>query len=61
MRVLAITPNRGVRVYRSAATAARQLSGDGSNRVERTIYRRINEGGGYVGRVWVQGTAYSAE
>lgn len=61
MKVLAITPNRGVRIYRSTTSAARQLSGDGSTRVLRTVQRRVAEGGGYVGGVWVQGTAYSTE
>lgn len=56
--VLAITPNRNARIYRSSTTAARALSGDGSTRVQRTIQRRVAEGGGYVGNVWVQGTDF---
>lgn len=59
-KVLAITPTREVRVYRSTSTAARQLSGDGSTRTQRTIQRRVAEGGGYVGNVWVQGTSFGA-
>jgi hypothetical protein len=60
MKVLAITPNREARVYRSTTTAARQLSGDGTTRTQRTIQRRIAEGGGYIGNVWIQGTAFGA-
>lgn len=59
MKVLALNPNRSVRVFSSTANAARQLSGDGTTRVLRTIQRRVSEGGGYVGNVWVQGTYYN--
>jgi hypothetical protein len=53
--VLAITPNtRNTVVFSSINSAARQLSGDGTTSRARTIRRRLAEGGGYVGGVYVE-------
>lgn len=51
--VLTVGPNRGVRLYSSIRTAARALSGDGTERSRTTIGTRVAEGGGFVGDVWV--------
>lgn len=57
-RVLAINPSRTVTVYDSATSASRSLSGTGTDSRRHTITRRCEEGGGYVGGVWVQFTNY---
>lgn len=56
--VLTIGPNKGVKVYGSIRAASRALSGDGTDSLRRTITRRIDVGGGYVGGVWVEATNY---
>jgi len=53
VQVLTIGPNKGVRVYNSIRAASRALSGTGSDEMRSTISRRINEGGGYIGNVYV--------
>ena len=54
--VLAIGPNGGAHIYSSASAAARVLSGNGTRSKIMSVTRRLNEGGGYVGNVWVQTT-----
>lgn len=54
MHVLTVGPNNGVKVYSSLRAASRALSGDGSDSLRRTITRRMDVGGGYVGDVWVE-------
>lgn len=56
--ILAILPSREVRLFKSTSTLARQLSGNGTTSVQRTIQRRLELGGGYVGNVYVQRTAF---
>jgi len=51
--VLTIGPNKGVRVYKSIRAASRALSGTGSDEMRTTISRRLSEGGGYIGNVYV--------
>jgi aspartate carbamoyltransferase catalytic subunit len=54
--VLAIGP-RSTRTYKSVRAAARALSGTGLDVTERTrssIRRRLNVGGGYIGRTYVE-------
>lgn len=52
--VLAITPTRQVRVFKSLRAASRALSGNGTDAVRSTITRRCDLGGGYIGNNWVQ-------
>lgn len=54
--VLTIGPNGGAHRYSSARAAARALSGNGTTSIRNTIVRRIDNGGGYIGNVWVEGT-----
>lgn len=56
--VLTIGPNGGAKVYTSARAASRALSGTGSEGMRGAIGRRLVEGGGFVGGVWVQATSY---
>ena len=56
--VLTIGPNKGTKVYSSTRAASRALSGTGSDSLRRTIGRRLDNGGGFVGSVWVQTTTY---
>lgn len=58
LSVLTIGPNGGAKVYSSARAASRALSGFGTDSLRNTIVRRIDDGGGFVGGVWVQSTAY---
>lgn len=53
-KVQTIGPNMGVQTYHSLANASRALSGYGDDSRRNTITRRCDDGGGYVGRVWVQ-------
>jgi len=53
-QVQTIGPNMGVRTYNSLSSASRVLSGWGDDGKRNTIARRCDEGGGFVGRVWVQ-------
>lgn len=57
-RVLAIGPNQGLRVYQSATALSRALSGNGTDTRRSTISRRLAQGGGFVGNVFVQRTSY---
>lgn len=60
IQVLTIGPNNGVRVYTSIRAASRALSGTGSDEKRSTIARRIYEGGGYIGDVFVSlGSVYN--
>lgn len=59
-RVLAVGPNGGARFYSSASAASRALSGYGVDSLRNTIMRRVDEGGGYVGNVFVIGTTVSS-
>jgi len=52
--LITIGPNGGLTRYSSLRKASRALSGDGSDGARRTISRRVLDGGGYVGDVWVQ-------
>lgn len=48
---------RSTRRYTSIRKAARALSGNGTDTTERTrslIRRRLNDGGGYIGRSYVE-------
>lgn len=60
-RILAINPSRKVTVFNSARSASRSLSGTGGDSRRGSITRRCDEGGGYVGGVWVQFTNYGLE
>lgn len=60
-RVLAINPSRKVTVFDNPSAASRSLSGTGSRSRRHTISRRCQEGGGYVGGVWVQFTNFGEE
>ena len=51
--VLTVGLNGNARVYSSIRSAARVLSGDGTDRSRTAIANRIAPGGGYVGGVWV--------
>lgn len=55
-KVLVVGPNGAAAVYSSIRAASRVLSGDGSDARRRTITRRLDDGGGYVGNTWVQTT-----
>lgn len=58
MNVLTIGPNKGLKVYGSLRAASRALSGNGTDNLRRTITRRIDNGGGYVGNVWVEASNF---
>lgn len=58
LSVLTIGPNGGAKIYSSARAASRALSGIGTDSLRNTIVRRIDDGGGYVGNVWVENTNY---
>jgi len=53
-QVQTIGPNMGIQTYHSLSNASRALSGYGDDSKRATITRRCNDGGGYVGNVWVQ-------
>lgn len=53
-QVLVMGPNFGTQVYSSLRATSRALSGKGSDGRRSTITRRIQEGGGHVGEVFVQ-------
>ena len=55
MKVVTVGPSGAARVYKSTRAASRSLSGTGSDGKRSTISRRVHGGGGYLGRVWVQG------
>lgn len=58
MNVLTIGPNKGVKIYSSVRATARALSGTGTDGLRSTISRRLDDGGGYIGNVWVEPTNY---
>lgn len=53
VQVLTVSQNDTVRVFNSIRAASRMLSGTGSEELRSTIARRVAEGGGYVGNVYV--------
>lgn len=55
--ILTVGPTGAATRYSSLRAVSRVLSGDGSDSARRTIARRVNDGGGFVGEVWVQGSA----
>jgi hypothetical protein len=55
--ILTVGPSGGASRYKSIRATSRALSGNGSDSIRSTIGRRIDEGGGYIGNVWVQQTA----
>lgn len=56
-RILSVGPNGSATVYNSIRAASRALSGNGSDSLRRTISRRLDTGGGFVGNNWVQTTS----
>lgn len=58
LTVLTIGPNGGAKAYTSARAASRALSGTGSDNMKDTIIRRLDDGGGFIGDVWVQHTNF---
>jgi len=52
--ILTVGPSRSARRYASLRAASRALSGNGTDGARRTITRRVDQGGGYYGGVWVQ-------
>ena len=58
--ILTLGPNGGAKVYTSLRATSRALSGIGSDKLRRTITRRCESGGGFVGDVWVEYTNYPA-
>lgn len=58
LSVLTIGPNGGAKVYSSLRAASRALSGLGTDSLRSTITRRVDDGGGFVGGVWVESTNY---
>ncbi len=57
MKILAIGPSGRAKVYSSYRAASRELSGDGSDRRRSSIIDKVETGGGFVSRVWVQPTS----
>lgn len=58
VKVLTVGPQNGAKAYISLRAASRALSGNGTDAKRRTIARRIAQGGGFVGDVWVQNTRF---
>lgn len=56
-QVLQIGPSGKARVYSSLRAASRVFSGNGSDSRRSAIAERVSNGGGYVGRAWLQSTA----
>ena len=54
LSILTVGPNGGTARYGSIRKASRVLSGNGTDSVPNTIARRVGQGGGFVGSVWVQ-------
>lgn len=57
LSILTVGPNGGTARYGSIRKVARVLSGNGTDSIRNTIARRVSQGGGYVGGVWVQSSA----
>ena len=55
-KVLVIGPTGAATVYNSIRATSRVLSGTGSDSLRRTITRRLDIGGGFVGDAYVQTT-----
>ena len=47
-------PSGSTKTFTSIVAASRVLSGNGTDSKRRTLTRRLEEGGGYVGNVWAQ-------
>ena len=58
--VLVIGPNGSAAVYSSIRATSRALSGNGSDSLRRTITRRLDIDGGFVGNNWVQSTSLTS-
>lgn len=56
-KVLVVGPSGSAAVYNSIRATSRALSGNGSDSLRRTITRRLDIDGGFVGNNWVQSTA----
>lgn len=52
-KIVTVGPNMGVRFYSNASALSRALSGYGTDSRRKTISRRLAQGGGFVGKVWV--------
>lgn len=52
--ILTVGPSGSATRYTSLRAVSRVLSGDGSDSVRSTVTRRVDQGGGFVGGVWVQ-------
>ena len=52
--ILTVGPTGHANRYSSLRAASRALSGTGTDSVRRTITRRADVGGGFIGDVWVQ-------
>ena len=46
--------------YCSQRAVSRVLTGDGSDNLRSTVKRRLDAGGGFIGRVWVQNSEISS-
>jgi len=57
VKVLVVGPNGAAAVYSSLRATSRVLSGFGTDSRRSTITRRINNGGGFIGDVFVQPTS----
>lgn len=55
-KVLVVGPNGAAAVYSSIRATSRVLSGFGTDSRRRTITRRLDNGGGFIGDVFVQPT-----
>lgn len=58
MNVLTVGPKGGIQIYPSISAVSRALSGSGTTSLNRSISRRLQKGGGYVGKVWVEATNF---
>jgi hypothetical protein len=56
--VLTIGPNKVAKTYSSVRATSRVLSGNGTDSRRGAIANRCDNGGGFVGEVWVQYTRY---
>ncbi len=52
--ILTVGPSGKATRYCSQRAVSRVLTGDGSDTLRGTVKRRLDAGGGFIGRVWVQ-------
>ncbi len=52
--ILTVGPSGKATRYCSQRAVSRVLTGDGSDNLRSTVKRRLDAGGGFIGRVWVQ-------